>query len=292
MFNILITGAGSYIGTSLEKWLSNPDFVKEFHIDTLDMKKNNWKEHNFSKYNTVFHVAGLAHADVGSITDEIKEKYYAVNTHLAVETAKKSKASGVKQFIFMSSMIIYGRIEHVTKDTKPQPANFYGDSKWQADKSIRALEDDNFKVVILRPPMIYGKGSRGNYPVLSNLASKIPFFPNVQNKRSMLYIDNLCEFVRLIIVNEERGIFFPQNKEFVSTSELVSEIAATRKHKIWITRLLTPFAAAGMYMPGKIGRLCRKAFGSCFYDNEMSIYKYEYRLFSFKQSIYLTEHKR
>lgn len=289
MFNILITGAASYIGTSFKNWLSASDFVKDFNIETLDMEKQDWQEHDFSKYDTVFHVAGIAHADVGNVTDETKKKYYAVNRDLAIETAKKAKNCGVRQFIFMSSMIVYGGIERVTRDTKPNPANFYGDSKWQADKGIRALEDDDFKVVILRPPMIYGKGSKGNYPVLSKLASRLPVFPKIQNKRSILYIDNLCEFVRLMIVNEERGIFFPQNEEIVSTSELVKEIALSQNHRIWITKLLAPFAIVGRHVPKKIGRLCGKAFGSSYYELEMSCYRENYRIIDLHHSIEKTE---
>jgi len=190
----------------------------------------------------------------------------------------------------MSSMIVYGGLGHISKDTKPQPSNFYGDSKWQADKGVRALADEEFKVVVLRPPMIYGKGSKGNYPVLANLAKKLPVFPKVNNRRSMLYIDNLCEFVRLVIDNEDEGIFFPQNKELVNTSDLVREIAKVSGHKIWVTRLLAPFAAAGKIVPGKIGRLCRKAFGSSFYDLDMSWYGEDYCVCTFDKSIKLTEH--
>ncbi len=292
MKKILITGAGSYIGNSFEKWLSSPEFSLKYEIETLDMQNSDWKKNDFAKYDVVLHLAGIVHVNIDSVTDEAKKKYYTVNTDLAVETAERAKASGVKQFIFMSSMSIYGNIEHITKDTEPRPVNFYGDSKWQADKKVRLLSDDSFKVVVLRPPMIYGKDCKGNYPRLSNLTKRLPFFPKVSNMRSMIYIDNLCEFIRLMIENDEHGVFFPQNKEFVNTSVLVKTIADVCNYKIWITRLLTPFAAIGRCMPGKVGVLCRKVFGNCVYDQEMSVYKDNYNVCTFGESVAFTETAR
>ena len=197
---VLITGAGSYIGESFEAY-AREHYADNFEIDTLDMMDEGWREKDFDGYDIVYHVAGIAHADVENVSEEIKKKYYAVNTDLALETAKKTKEAGVKLFVFMSSMIVYGesapygKQKMVTAETKPQPANFYGDSKWQADKGVRALADADFKVAVLRPPMIYGKGSKGNYPTLAKMAKKLPVFPDVKNRRSMLYIENLCEFL-------------------------------------------------------------------------------------------------
>lgn len=194
----------------------------------LSVRGTEWKEHDFSIYDVVLHVAGIAHVS----TDPSKEQqYYKVNRDLAIEVAEKAKQEHVKQFIFTSSIIVYGDGSHINKkriidkNTKPQPSNFYGNSKLQAEKGISLLESDDFKVVIIRPPMIYGKGSKGNYPKLASYARKLPIFPDIDNERSMLHIDNLCEFIRLIIKNEERGFFFPQNIEYVKTSELVKRIA-------------------------------------------------------------------
>lgn len=289
MKRILITGANSYIGTFFEGFVTSGKYIDKYKVETLDMQNDKWEKYDFSRYDVVFHVAGIAHSDVGNASEETKALYYKVNRDLAVKTAKKAKESGVKQFIFMSSMIVYGGAKHITIDTEPKPANFYGDSKWQADREVRKLESDNFKVVVLRPPMIYGNGSKGNYPVLANLAKKLPIFPKVNNKRSMLYIENLCEFIRLMIDNEERGIFFPQNNELVNTSEMVKEIARICKHKIWVTNLLAPFVALGKLVPGKIGNLCNKAFGSSYYELEMSAYKQNYRIATLSDSIMSTE---
>lgn len=286
---ILITGAGSYIGASVEKWFSkHPD---KYEVTALDMMSDSWKEHDFSLYEVVYHVAGIAHADVGSVTEEEKRLYYKVNTDLAVEVAKKAKMAGVKQFIFMSSMIVYSGCNEkiITQNTQPKPLNFYGDSKWQADQTVRTLADESFKVVVLRPPMIYGKGSKGNYPELAKLASKLPVFPIVKNRRSMLHIDNLCEFVKLMIDNEESGVFFPQNCEYTNTSDMVQMIAEVKGHRLIMlpgTNLMVKMLGR---FPGKIGRLADKAFGDSAYEMDMSDYRQNYRVNSLRKSLELTE---
>lgn len=289
MINVLITGANSYIGASLERRLAKDS--RQYAVYALNMHGSDWQRHNFSQYDVVFHTAGIAHSEVEKASESQKEQYYKVNTELAVNTAKKAKAEGVKQFIFMSSMIIYSGCKEtvITKDTKPKPLNFYGDSKWQADIKIRELENDKFKVAVLRPPMVYGKGSKGNYPTLAGLASSLPVFFKIQNRRSMIYIDNLCEFIKLIIDNCERGVFFPQNGEYSNTSEIVKMIAEIKGHKIlmlsgfnWAINLIKG-------APGKIGAMASKAFGSFVYDMKLSDYKTNYRIYTLKESLRLTE---
>lgn len=294
MKKVLITGANSYIGMAVERWLNKES--DKYTVDTIDMIDGTWREKNFSTYDVVYHVAGLAHADVGKVSEEGKAFYYKINTELAVETAKKAKREGVKQFIFMSSMIIYGESgglgqqKIINRDTQPSPANFYGDSKWQADQEIQKLTDEKFKVVIVRPPMIYGKGSKGNYPTLAKMAKKLPVFPKVDNQRSMLHIDNLCEFIRLIIENEDSGIFFPQNTEYTKTSEMVKMISECVGKHIVITNALIPFVWIASKIPGKISRLVDKAFGNFAYAREMSIYRGgNYQIVSLRESIKRTE---
>ena len=290
MKKILITGAGSYIGTSFEKYIKE-NYGDRYVIDTVDMLDGTWRKMDFSGYDSVYHVAGIAHSDSGKISEEKAKLYYSVNTDLTVETAKKAKADGAGQFIFMSSAIVYGesapigKSKIIYKDTPVDPANCYGDSKVQAERGIMPLSDDTFKVVILRPPMIYGKNSKGNYPTLSKLAQKLPIFPYVENQRSMLYIENLCEFVRLMIENDEQGVFMPQNSQYTQTSELVRMIAEAHGKKIvlikgfsWALRLL-----------GKFAGIVNKAFGNLTYDMSMSEYKDNYRVADIAASIERTE---
>lgn len=284
MKKILITGKNSYIGTSLENWLMRePD---KYKIDTIDMTEGSWKAKDFSAYDVVFHVAGIAHV---SSDPKMEDIYYKVNRDLTIETAEKAKAEGVKQLIFMSSIIVYGDSSSskrvIDGNTIPTPSSFYGNSKLQAEEGIKRLESDNFKIVVLRPPMIYGKGSKGNYPRLANMAKKIQVFPDVDNERSMLHIDNLCEFIKAMIDHEERGLYFPQNKEYVKTSELVKAIAEVHGKKIWMT------SGMNWLIRMMFGiRLVNKVFGNLVYEKSMSEYdKANYRIRDFRESIELTE---
>ena len=291
MIRILITGANSYIGMSFADYLAQPEFAGTYEVDTLDMIGDAWRSFDFSKYDAVYHVAGIAHSDNGKISEERAKLYYAVNTNLTVECATKAKEAGVKQFVFMSSAIVYGdsapigKEKLITRDTPVNPANCYGDSKVQAENGLRPLDCDTFKVVILRPPMIFGKGSKGNYPLLSKLAQKLPVFPKVENKRSMLYIGNLVEFVRLMIENGERGTFWPQNPQYSNTSEVISLIAKAHNKCC----VLIPGFGWALKLMSHVTGLVNKAFGNLAYDQEMSVYKEPYQKFSLEEAIAKTE---
>ncbi|MBY7144607.1 NAD-dependent epimerase/dehydratase family protein [Virgibacillus sp. NKC19-3] len=281
---ILITGVNSYVGNSLEAWLAkDPD---SYSIDKISLRDDAWREMDFSQYDTVVHVAGIAHV---SKDTKMEEKYYQINRDLTIEVAKKAKADGVTQFIFMSSIIVYGEAAGkngvIDENTIPKPRDFYGNSKLQAEKGIDPLSDEAFKVVIIRPPMIYGKGSKGNYPKLAKAAQKLLIFPDIDNQRSMLHIDNLCEFMRLMIDNEESGLFFPQNKEYVKTSEMVKLISEVHGKNIKLVKLFNP---ALRLMLQKVV-IVNKVFGNLFYDKKISQYKESYRIRDLKSSIQYTE---
>lgn len=284
MKRILVTGKGSYIGTHFIEELSK--YPNDYQIDELEMRNDDWKDYDFSSYDVVYHVAGLAH----STPDESKrELYYRVNTDLTYEVAKKAKEAGVKQFIFMSSIIVYGsgkigEDRVITKDTPLTPDNFYGDSKKQAEIKIQPLEDDEFKIVVVRPPMIYGPNSKGNYPLLAKFAKKTPIFPTLRNQRSMLFLGNLIEFIRLMIDNEESGIFLPQNEEYVCSTDLIREISQLNHHKIWYTGIFNPFIKLFNKQT-----YVNKVFGNLTIDKELSTYKENYNRFSFEESIEVTE---
>lgn len=284
MKRVLITGKGSYIGTHFKEYLEKEP--EKYYVEELDMIDGTWKDSDFSKFDVVYHVAGLAH----STPDESqREIYYKVNTDLTYEVAEKAKKSGIKQFIFMSSIIVYGsgtigedRI--ITKDTPLTPDNFYGDSKKQAEIKIRPLEDDDFRIVILRPPMIYGPNSKGNYPLLAKFAKKTPIFPTLKNKRSMLFLGNLLEFVKLMIDNEETGTFLPQNNEYVSSYDLVKEISKIHNHNIIFIGLFNPIIKLFNKQT-----YVNKVFGNLTIDKSLSTYKQDYNKYSFEESIELTE---
>lgn len=284
MKRVLITGAGSYIGTKVLQWLDKAfDGEKKlFKVDAVDTINSHWKQADFSQYDVVYNVAGIAHVKAAKGEGPI---YYAINRDMVIDIAKAAKAAGVKQFIHMGSMIVYKEVKtlegkQIHKDTEPAPNGFYGDSKLQGENGIRELADDNFKVCIMRPPMIYGPGCKGNFPRLVWLAQKTPIFPAWHNKRSMLYIDNLCEFVKQLILHEVEGTVYPQNGEYADTVEIIRYYAKASGKKIWITRLFNPL----IWLLGDHVRSLGKMFSNSTYDMEMSQYPFEYRVVSLQDS--------
>src|SRR5690554_838745 len=187
MKKVLITGANSYIGTNVEQWLlKEPD---KYHVETLDMKDPNWINFDFSKFDVVFHVAGIAHIKE---TKKNRELYYKINRDLAFETAKKAKESRVKQFIYMSSMSIFGKLTgKICKETLPKPNTYYGKSKYQAEILLKDIESDRFIITVIRPPMVYGENSPGNYNKLRILSKYTRIVPKINNKRSVISIEEL-----------------------------------------------------------------------------------------------------
>jgi nucleoside-diphosphate-sugar epimerase len=279
MERIVITGTNSYVGKSFEKWLEN--YPDKYIVDSISLRNDSWKEKDFSVYNVVFHVAGIAHIKETKVNEDL---YYRVNRDLVYETAKKAKSDGVKQFIFLSSMSVYGIDSGVISKSSPlNPKSTYGKSKLEAEELIELLADNDFKVAIIRPPMIYGKGCKGNYPRLVKLALKVPLFPDIENKRSMIYIDNLCEFFRLLIDNLGSGLFFPQNKEYVCTSDMVKVIAEANGKKIVVTKLFNSLLSML-----KIATV-NKVIGDLVYEKGMSVYKENYMIRDFRESMILTE---
>lgn len=281
MKKILITGKGSYIGSNFIKWLKQwPD---QYRIDELIVKDDVWKHADFSQYDTVIHLAGIAHV---SADPNLEKLYLKVNRDLAIEVAKKAKEEKVKQFVFMSSMIIYGEDAKIGedkiiyRDTHPKPIDIYGRSKLEADLRIQELMDENFKTVIVRTPMVYGPSCKGNFPKLIKLTKVSPIFPNINNKRSMIFIENLCEFLRLVIDRELYGVFFPQNNEYVSTRDIINEIAKAMGKKVYFMRLFNPF----LKLLSKRMNLINKVLGSKIYDKTISP-DMNYCLIDFKTSI-------
>lgn len=280
MKRVLITGANSYVGTNVEKWLNRAP--NEFEVETISTFNEEWKQADFSRFDTVFHVAGIAHVDAKKKMEPV---YRKVNTGLTLEVAKWAKEHGVKQFIFMSSQIVYKESKSlkpniITLETLPNPNGFYGDSKLQAENGLRELEDMNFKIVILRPPMIYGPNCKGNFLRLARLATKTPIFPAFHNKRSMLYIDNLSEMVKQIILRELNGVFFPQNAELADTVLIASTFAKQNNHKLHVWKWLNMF----VYIGSPFINSLNKMFADSYYVPEMSKYDFDYQIVNQEES--------
>ncbi len=276
MKKILITGSGSYIGKSFEEYLKK--YGDENSTDTLDMQSADWREHSFSGYDVVFHVAGIAHRKE---TSENAHLYYEVNRDLALEVARKAKSEGVSQLIFLSSMSVYG-IERgvITPDTPLSPKSNYGRSKMEAEEGMAELSSEDFAICTLRPPMVYGKGCKGNFGSVVSLVRKLPFFPRVANRRSMIYIDNLSSFVKMAIDRELEGVYFPQNREYMNTSEMAMSIAEGLGKKCRLSRLL----GFGVKLLIPFVSMAKKGFGTLVYENTEA-FDFEYIVISAEESV-------
>jgi UDP-glucose 4-epimerase len=276
MKRILITGANSYIGTSFENYIKQ--WPSQYLVDTVDMIDDTWHKKSFEGYDVVFHVAGIAHRKE---TKKNSHLYYEVNRDLAVEVAKKAKHDGVRQFVFMSSMSIYGKNTGViTKKTFPNPVSNYGKSKFQAEQKITDLSNPIFHIAILRPPMLYGKYCKGNFQSLVKIIHKFPFFPSCKNERSMIYIKNFCAFIKLIIEENLAGTFFPQNKEYVQTEKMVRYIAETDGKELQFS----VFAGIIVRVLRLFVPTVKKAFGNLIYKDTED-FEYKYCTTDFKKSI-------
>lgn len=318
MKRILITGANSYIGISLERYLLeyNASQGRElYRVDRISQREPAWENFDFHGYDAVFQASGIAHVDTGAVTQEQQAMYYQVNCDLAVATARRAQEAGVGLFLYPSSIIVYGdsapygKSRVITPDTPADNSHFYGNSKIRAEEELHRLVSERkgdspvsgwdtqeepeaekvFQVAILRLPMVYGKGSKGNYLLLAKLADKLPFFPDVQNQRSMIYIENLCEFIRQRIEEGKGGLYFPQNAEYTTTSRMVQEIAAAHGKKVRLLKVMNPLVALASRMPGRIGVMANKAFGSLVYDKSMSGDMENYCLYDLRESIRRTE---
>lgn len=282
--NVGILGINSYIGDSFVRYAIKDNSIT---TTTIDTRSDVWEKEDLSSYDSLLCVAGIAHV---SSNPRMKHLYYSVNRDLPVSIASKAKKSGVKQFIYMSSIIVYGDKSGkddemcITKNTIPDPVDFYGDSKLQAENKLLQLSDDCFKVLIVRSPMVYGPGCKGNFPRLVRLARKIPVFPNINNTRSFIFIYNLCAFFEYAINCQLHGLWFPQDSEYITTTEIVKISAEYYNHRIWFTTMFNPFV---LFLSTKLSFI-RKVFSSKYYDRTLSPDTSKYNKYSKQEAITLS----
>jgi len=280
MKKILITGKNGYISKNLVKFLEN----KNEKVEAISIRNNNINNIDFNKYEVIIHAAALVHKKENKVKN--KNDFFEINTNLTEKIAKKAKLAGVNHFIFLSTMSVFG-IERgiINEQTQLNPKSLYGKSKLLAEEIILDLEDDFFKISIVRPPIVYGEKCTGNYNVLSSLAKKTPIFPEYKNNRSMIYIENLTNFIYIIYKQKKRGIFHPQNSDYVQTSNIYRTIRKHHLKKSMNTKVFNKLISLLM----KQIKIVEKVFGDLVYDQEFTTYDFKYELVGFENSIIISE---
>jgi UDP-glucose 4-epimerase len=232
MKRLLITGSSGFIG----QYFINK-YKDKYDITTFSFLKDNIDYLDFSDTQVVFHLSALVHQMDGAN----KKEYEKVNVTQTLQLAHKAKEFGVKQFIFMSTVKVYGEETLVpyTEEITCNPKDEYGISKLKAENELKKLEDSNFKVSIIRTPIVYGYGVKANIKSLVSLVNKIPIIPfgKIENKRSMVYIGNLCHIVDMVIEQEKSGIFLCDDDKPLSTSRLIELIAKSLDKKVYLIKI-------------------------------------------------------
>lgn len=274
---ILIIGKNSYIGTHIKKHLQKYDML----VDEFDVEHESLEELELSHYQTVIHVAAIVHRK--DIQDW--NVYKKINVDLPIEVARMSKSNGVKQFIFMSSMAVYGVEKNLNKcciideNTEYSPSTMYGKSKLDAEIGVLKLQDEKFAVSIIRPANVYGKDCRGNYiKMFCKITKMFPMLPDVYRniKQGFLYVDNLCELVNLLIKKGVTGIFPAQDKEMISSIELMEKISNVLKLNKRNSKILGSIFYLFRIAP------VNKLFGGVVYHEEYCKFSFgDYQIFSF-----------
>ncbi len=280
---ILITGEHGYIAGRLADYLkaAQPDWS----VQQISVRDDGWKELAFGGVDAIVHTAGIVHRKEGTVS---KEEYQRVNVRLTAQLAAKAAKEGTGQFVFLSTMSVYGMEQgRIGAGTRPAPVTLYGRSKLAAEHRLKRLEEKSrMTVAVIRPPMVYGPGCPGNYARLSALARKLPAFPKTENKRSMIFIDTLCECIRQILLRNLSGTFLPQDPEYSNPSRMVREIAACHGRRCVLVPGMNGLLGL---LAGQIGLFAR-LFGTLIYDQKSSVIPgVPYQIVSVRDAVERTE---
>jgi len=217
---LLLTGSSGFIGSYFQS-----NYGDKYDISTFSFQNDNFHKLDLNQVNTIIHLSALVHQMGGADENEYKR----INVDNTIALAQKAKQNGVKQFIFMSSVKVYGEESNIpyTETTRCEPQDDYGRSKLKAEKYLLSMQDDNFTVSILRTPIVYGAGVKANIQNLIKLVRKVPILPfgGIDNRRSMVYIGNLCQLIHKLCKTKISGVFLAGDDRPVTTTEFIELIA-------------------------------------------------------------------
>jgi UDP-glucose 4-epimerase len=213
------------------------------------------------------HMAARTHVMDETSKDPLQE-YRSINTFATLNLAKQAAKNGVKRFIFISSIKVLGdkteRGRPFTNDCPFNPQDPYSVSKAEAEIGLLKLaKETNMEVVIIRPPLIYGKGVKGNFAKLLKLTTLPILLPlgSIKNKRSLVSIENLVSLITTCLVhpNAANEVFLVSDDCDMSTPELLDLIAKTGGYNSGLFKFSVNMLRLLLRCVGKIGiyeRLC------------------------------------
>lgn len=270
MTKILITGKNSFVGRNLYKYSVYKD------VDEVSLFERRPDEVSFNIYDVVIHLVAIVHQ-----TKKIPEKrYFEINTDLCIDTAIQAKQAGVKHFIFLSTVKVYGKfvMGHGpwTEESECYPDDSYGKSKYEAEKELLKMDSPSFRVSVVRTPLVYGEEVRANMLSIMKLVrfSYILPFKNLRNRRNFTSAENLVAFIDRIIEKRIPGVFIAMDEEAISTSELVKMIADYMNKKLLLFQLPDLLLGAGIkHFP----RIFDRLYGSFEMDNTKTLEKLDFK---------------
>jgi len=253
---ILITGKDGYIGNSLYNFFRGKS---GFIVDQINVRDDTWKLSSFKAYDVIIHLAALVHKNERKYTFKEYEK---VNIDLTTDLAKKAIEEGVKKFIFFSTMAVFGKAIRIYRNSPLIPVSKYGITKMKAEEILLTLFRNSDKyLTILRPPMIYGPGAKGNPSSIEKLSKFLNFFPETNNKKSFLSIDNLIQTISEDLYINKVRIIHPQDPNLKSTFDLFDYYCSINNKKAYSLRLIGHLLSKLLFI-----RFLNKVFGNLYYD--------------------------
>ena len=230
--NLILTGSTGFIGSYFKK-----NYAEKYTLNTFSFLNDDSDSLNLENTNTIIHLSALVHQMGGAS----KEEYERVNIEQTLRLATKAKQNGVKHFIFMSTVKVYGEETNIayTESTHCSPEDDYGKSKYKAEQELLKLKDDDFVVSIIRTPIVYGYGVKANIKNLIELVRKVSVLPfaNIKNRRSMVYVGNLCHLIDEIVIQKKTGVFLASDDESLSTTRLIQLIATGLEKKVYLIKI-------------------------------------------------------
>ena len=232
MKKLLLTGATGFVGSYFQK-----KYITKYAIQKFSFLKDDFADLHVQGVDVIVHLSALVHQMGGAST----QAYEDINVAQTLALARRAKEHGVSHFIFMSTVKVYGEEsrEIYNEASACNPQDEYGKSKLKAERALEKLEDRNFKVSIVRTPIVYGYGVKANIKNLIALIDKVSILPfgSIENKRSLTYVGNVCALIDCIIQKRQSGVFLASDDKALSTTQLIESIAKIKKKSYYLFKL-------------------------------------------------------